>query len=63
MSSSNSNGSQLFLNHTATGHYRICTSGIRGMKRVDQHFKLTMTASNIVRMARIMMVVPQEVAR
>jgi transposase len=31
----------------------------RGIRRVDQHFKLTMTASNIVRMARIMFVVPQ----
>jgi len=26
----------------------------RGLERVDQHFKLTMTASNIVRMARIL---------
>jgi hypothetical protein len=26
----------------------------RGLKRVDQHFKLTMTASNIVRMARML---------
>src|SRR5487761_1959089 len=40
---------------------RIRQTVYRGMKRVDQHFKLTMTASNIVRMARIMMVVPQEV--
>ena len=31
----------------------------RGIKRVDQHFKLTMTASNLVRMARIMGAVPQ----
>jgi transposase len=41
---------------------RIRQTVYRGMKRVDQHFKLTMTASNIVRMARIMMVVPQEIA-
>ncbi len=40
---------------------RIRQTVYRGMKRVDQHFKLTMTASNIVRMARILMVVPQEV--
>jgi hypothetical protein len=26
----------------------------RGTKRVDQHFKLTMVASNVTRMARIM---------
>lgn len=31
----------------------------RGLRRVDQHFKLTMTASNILRMARIMIAVPQ----
>lgn len=42
---------------------RIRQTVYRGMQRVDQHFKLTMTASNIVRMARIMMVVPQEVSR
>ena len=40
---------------------RIRQTVYRGMKRVDQHFKLTMMASNIVRMARIMMAVPQEV--
>lgn len=39
---------------------RIRQTVYRGMKRVDQHFKLTMTASNIVRMARIMMAVPRE---
>ena len=33
----------------------------RGLQRVDQHFKLTMTASNIVRMARILFAVPQGV--
>jgi len=31
----------------------------RGIRRVDQHFKITMTASNIVRMARILIAVPQ----
>lgn len=31
----------------------------RGIRRVDQHFKLTMTASNIVRMARMLSAVPQ----
>ena len=42
---------------------RIRQAVFRGLKRVDQHFKLTMTASNIVRMARTLMVtaVPQEV--
>jgi transposase len=30
----------------------------RGLKRVDHHFKLTMTASNIVRLARTLIVVP-----
>jgi transposase len=34
----------------------------RGLQRVDQHFKLTMTASNIVRMARILCAVPQGAA-
>ncbi len=31
----------------------------RGLKRVDQHFKLTMLASNLTRMARILTAVPQ----
>lgn len=31
----------------------------RGIKRVDQHFKLTMTASNLVRIARMPFAVPQ----
>jgi transposase len=31
----------------------------RGLKRVDQHFKLTMTASNIVRIARMPFAAPQ----
>ncbi len=39
---------------------RIRQTVYRGIRRVDQHFKLTMTASNIVRMARILMAVPQE---
>lgn len=34
-----------------------------GIKRVDQNFKLTMTASNLVRMARMPGLVPQEGAR
>jgi transposase len=33
---------------------RIRQTVYRGLKRVDQHFKLTMTASNIVRMARLL---------
>ena len=31
----------------------------RGLRRVDQQFKLTMTASNIVRMARMLGAAPQ----
>ena len=38
---------------------RIRQTVYRGMRRVDQHFKLTMTASNIVRMARMLSAVPQ----
>ena len=38
---------------------RIRQTAYRGIKRVDQHFKLTMTASNIVRMARILFAVPR----
>jgi transposase len=38
---------------------RIRQTVYRGLKRVDQQFKLTMTASNIVRMARILVSVPQ----
>ncbi len=33
----------------------------RGLRRVDQHFKLTMVASNLSRMARILCAVPQGV--
>ena len=39
------------------GHIRQTV--YRGIERVDQHFKLTMTASNLLRMARIMGAVPQ----
>ena len=42
---------------------RIRQTVYRGIKRVDQHFKLTMTASNIVRMARMLSVMPQGAAR
>jgi len=34
----------------------------RGLRRVDQHFKLTMTASNIVRIARILSALPEGAA-
>jgi len=37
---------------------RIRQTVYRGIRRVDQHFKLTMTASNIVRMARMLSAVP-----
>lgn len=40
---------------------RISQTVYRGIRRVDQHFKLTMTASNIVRIARMPPVVPQGV--
>jgi transposase len=39
------------------GHIRQTV--YRGLRRVDQHFKLTMTASNITRMARMLSVMPQ----
>jgi len=38
---------------------RIRQTVYRGLRRVDQHFKLTMTASNIVRIARIMYAAPK----
>ena len=38
---------------------RIRQTVYRGIRRVDQHFKLTMTASNITRMARILSATPQ----
>jgi len=37
---------------------RIRQTVYRGIRRVDQHFKLTMTASNIVRIARILTAAP-----
>jgi transposase len=41
---------------------RIRQTVYRGLRRVDQHFKLTMTASNIVRIARIMYAAPKGAA-
>lgn len=38
---------------------RIRQTVYRGLRRVDQHFKLTMSASNILRIARILFAVPQ----
>ena len=38
---------------------RIRQTMYRGIRRVDQHFKLTMTASNIARMARLLSAGPQ----
>jgi len=40
---------------------RIRQTVYRGIRRVDQHFKLTMTASNLVRLARMPIAVPQGV--
>jgi hypothetical protein len=37
---------------------RIRQTVFRGLRRVDLQFKLTMTASNLVRLARIPMPVP-----
>lgn len=42
---------------------RIRQTLYRGIRRVDQHFKLTMTASNIVRMARMLSAIPQGAVR
>lgn len=42
---------------------RIRQTVYRGIKRVDQHFKLTMTASNIVRMVRMFSAVPRGAGR
>lgn len=42
---------------------RIRQTVYRGLQRVDQHFKLTMTASNIVRIARILVGEPQGAAQ
>jgi transposase len=38
---------------------RIRQTVYRGVRRVDQHFKLTMTASNLVRLARLIELAPQ----
>lgn len=42
---------------------RIRQTAYRGIKRVDQHFKLTMLVSNLIRMARILAAVSQGAAR
>jgi transposase len=42
---------------------RIRQTVFRGLRRVDQHFKLTMTASNILRIARMPCAVPRGAAR
>jgi transposase len=42
---------------------RIRQTVYRGIRRVDQQFKLTMTASNIVRMARMPLAMPQGARR
>jgi transposase len=42
---------------------RIRQTVYRGLRRVDLHFKLTMTASNIVRMARTLNTTPQGATR
>jgi transposase len=42
---------------------RIRQTVYRGLRRVDQHFKLTMTASNILRMARMSIAEPEGAAQ
>jgi transposase len=42
---------------------KIRQTVFRGIRRVDQHFKLTMTASNLTRLARILFAVPQGAPR
>jgi IS5 family transposase len=42
---------------------RIRQTVYRGIERVDQHFKLTMTASNIVRMARMFSAMGQQMSK
>ena len=37
---------------------RIRQTVYRGIERVDQHFKLTMTASNLIRLARLLGTTP-----
>jgi hypothetical protein len=41
---------------------RIRQTVFRGLQRVDQQFKFTMTANNLMRLARIPMAVPSGVA-
>jgi transposase len=41
---------------------RIRQTVYRGLRRVDQHFKLTMTASNLIRLSRMLPVSPQGAA-
>ncbi|MGO4333225.1 IS5/IS1182 family transposase, partial [Cupriavidus sp. M-11] len=38
---------------------RLRQTVYRGLERVDQHFKLTMIASNLTRIARILGAVPR----
>jgi hypothetical protein len=42
---------------------RIRQTMYRGIRRVDQHFKLNMIASDIVRMARMLNAIPQGATR
>lgn len=42
---------------------RIRQTVYRGLRRVDLHFKLTMTASNLIRMARMLTAAPQGAAQ
>lgn len=42
---------------------RIRQTVFRGLRRVDQQFKLTLTASNLMRLARMAFAVPAGVAR
>jgi hypothetical protein len=41
---------------------RIRQTVYRGLRRVDQHFKLTMTASNLIRLSLMLPVSPQGAA-
>jgi len=41
---------------------RIRQTVYRGIRRVDQHIKLTMTANNLLRIARMPIAVPQGAA-
>lgn len=42
---------------------RVRQTAYRGLERVDQHFKLTMMASNLIRLARMLGAVPAENVR